>query len=55
MAVRQTQTQTTTFRDPIAPPRPRSKAPQFKAEAVRDGAFEPVSLSDYAGKYVVLL
>jgi peroxiredoxin 2/4 len=29
-------------------------APDFKAEAVVNGAFETISLSDYRGKYVVL-
>jgi alkyl hydroperoxide reductase subunit AhpC len=31
-----------------------SKAPQFSLEAVVDGGFKTVSLSDYTGKYVVL-
>ena len=29
-------------------------APNFKVQAVVDGAFKEVSLSDYKGKYVVL-
>ncbi|OMJ08981.1 Peroxiredoxin, partial [Smittium culicis] len=33
---------------------PNSDAPQFTAEAVIDGEFKTVSLSDYKGKYVVL-
>ena len=35
---------------------PREKAPAFEAIAVQpDHSFSTVSLSDYAGKYVVLL
>lgn len=35
---------------------PRQQAPAFTAQAVmQDLSFKSVSLSDYAGKYVVLL
>ena len=35
---------------------PRKDAPQFTAQAVMpDLSFKSISLSDYAGKYVVLL
>ena len=35
---------------------PRQQAPQFTAQAVMpDLSFKPISLSDYTGKYVVLL
>ena len=30
------------------------KAPDFTAPAYRDGSFNPVSLSDYAGSWVLL-
>ncbi|PVU89730.1 hypothetical protein BB559_000476 [Furculomyces boomerangus] len=33
---------------------PNSDAPQFKAEALVDGQFKNISLSDYKGKYVIL-
>ncbi|KAJ1756447.1 Peroxiredoxin 1 [Coemansia sp. RSA 2523] len=33
---------------------PRSPAPQFTAQALIDGEFKELSLSDYKGKYVVL-
>jgi alkyl hydroperoxide reductase subunit AhpC len=32
----------------------QKEAPDFTATAVVDGAFKPVRLSDYRGKYVVL-
>ena len=34
---------------------PESKAPDFAGTAFVDGAFKDISLSDYKGKYVVLL
>ena len=37
-----------------APLQPTQDAPQFKTTAVVKGSFQDVSLSDYAGKYVVL-
>jgi alkyl hydroperoxide reductase subunit AhpC len=37
-----------------SPLQPTHDAPKFKTTAVVDGAFKEVSLSDYAGKYVVL-
>ena len=33
---------------------PRQKAPAFQAQAVVGDAFEPVSLADYSGKWLVL-
>ncbi len=34
--------------------KPGCDAPQFTAKALKDGQFADISLSDYAGKYVVL-
>jgi alkyl hydroperoxide reductase subunit AhpC len=40
------------FRMPV--PELQKPAPQFTSKAVVDGQFKQISLSDYAGKYVVL-
>jgi peroxiredoxin 1 len=38
----------------MSQPQIGSPAPSFKAQAVVDGQFKEISISDYKGKYLVL-
>ncbi len=48
------ETDTEKGRESMATARVGKEAPGFTAQAYIAGAFEPVSLSDFAGKWVVL-